>query len=501
MNLKNKKLSSVLSLFSGSRWISFVESVFDFFSSLKLAVITIVLLAVISSVGTVYESMYDRIYAQKLIYHSIWMWIVMALLAANITSVLFDRWPWKKHHIAFILAHVGILILLLGSVVTYIYGIDGIMVFKIGGSNRFVQLQDNEISVYTSMDGQTYRNLYQKPVNFFQEDFTPPLKIPLQGDSIEIYKYMHFALAEQKIVKSSSNLHVNQDLSPRHLNPRHLNLQSPAVQVLIEGRQASQSVWLYKEKMKSFNTVSLGPASFTLADLSYQRTAPNELIFRVRKGERLYYEIYKKGKIQALTQGVWQTGQVIPTGWMDFKFRVLKFYPYAEKQWSYQSQSRPSKLTAPALRIRYKGKEYYLGHNQPLKIFENDKVHIISYGAIRYDIGFDIKLLDFKVKSYQGTQKAMSYESVVEVERGGPPVVISMNQPMKKAGLTFYQSSFQKDELGRPTHSVFSVNKDPGRWIKYLGSFLIFFGIIMLFYFKDIYREKYKKRVTGSPLG
>jgi hypothetical protein len=73
-----------------------------------------------------------------------------------------------------------------------------------------------------------------------------------------------------------------------------------------------------------------------------------------------------------------------------------------------------------------------------------------------------------------------------------------MNEPMKKAGLTFYQSSFQEDEKGQPTHSVFSVNKDPGRFLKYLGSLLIFLGIFMLFYFKDIYSEKYKKRFGNS---
>ena len=77
----------------------------------------------------------------------------------------------------------------------------------------------------------------------------------------------------------------------------------------------------------------------------------------------------------------------------------------------------------------------------------------------------------------------MSYESDVSVEGLGK-VNISMNEPMKHAGYTFYQSSFQEDDMGRPTASILSVNKDPGRWIKYFGSALIVLGIVMLFYFR-----------------
>ncbi len=61
--------------------------------------------------------------------------------------------------------------------------------------------------------------------------------------------------------------------------------------------------------------------------------------------------------------------------------------------------------------------------------------------------------------------------------------LISMNEPMKYAGYTFYQASFEKDEkTGEPVASVFSVNRDPGRWIKYFGSIILSVGIVWLFY-------------------
>ena len=84
----------------------------------------------------------------------------------------------------------------------------------------------------------------------------------------------------------------------------------------------------------------------------------------------------------------------------------------------------------------------------------------------------------------------MAYESEVqvgEVQVGEPmaaaTAIISMNEPYKHAGYTIYQASFQEDEVTRePTASVFSINRDPGRWVKYLGSLILTLGIVSLFY-------------------
>ncbi len=56
-----------------------------------------------------------------------------------------------------------------------------------------------------------------------------------------------------------------------------------------------------------------------------------------------------------------------------------------------------------------------------------------------------------------------------------------MNHPLKYDHLTFYQASYFETEKGHG--SVLSVNYDPGRWIKYLGSLLLVFGAIWHFAF------------------
>src|SRR5207253_3863345 len=51
------------------------------------------------------------------------VWLI--LLGANLAVSAFSRWPWRKHHIAFLITHLGIITLLTGSLIGRIWGIEG----------------------------------------------------------------------------------------------------------------------------------------------------------------------------------------------------------------------------------------------------------------------------------------------------------------------------------------------------------------------------------------
>src|SRR4029077_5500436 len=43
----------------------------------------------------------------------------------------FSRWPWRKHHLAFLITHLGIITLLIGSLIGRVWGVEGtITLFK-----------------------------------------------------------------------------------------------------------------------------------------------------------------------------------------------------------------------------------------------------------------------------------------------------------------------------------------------------------------------------------
>src|SRR5947207_13780048 len=107
------------------------NALFKFFASLKLAVILLAVLIVAAIAGTIYESSFDAKVARAYIYGAPWFNLWLMLLGANVAVSAFSRRPWRKHHIAFLVTHLGIITLLTGSLIGRIWGTEGtITLFK-----------------------------------------------------------------------------------------------------------------------------------------------------------------------------------------------------------------------------------------------------------------------------------------------------------------------------------------------------------------------------------
>jgi hypothetical protein len=101
--------------------------IFEFFASLKLAVVLLAVLIIAAIAGTIYESSFDAKVARAYIYGAPWFNLWLVLLGANLTVSALSRWPWRKHHLAFLITHLGIITLLIGSLIGRIWGTEGTM--------------------------------------------------------------------------------------------------------------------------------------------------------------------------------------------------------------------------------------------------------------------------------------------------------------------------------------------------------------------------------------
>ena len=465
------------------------EKILKASASLKLAVFVIVALGVISAVGTIIESKYDAEVAQKLVYHSKWMYGVMLLLCYNLIAVMVDRWPWKRHHTGFVLAHIGIIISLIGAYVTQHFGIDGSMAFELGQSQKFVTIPKKQLNVYAFLpETNSYKGLLDRPrdVDFFLNPPTEedPYQLRFGANQFEIVDYYHYAVRESRVVRSDKDA------------------AGPAIRYKIESSRANATEWLFVPRQSDSSESKFGPLTVRLArkdEAKYR--GKNEVYFYAIDSERFGYKIFAEKAVGLVKTGVAKVGDVIQTGFMDIAIRFINYYDKSEEKVSYVEKQSPSNLTRNALRVKFNDELYWLGENSVLRVFSDQALYILSYGNLRLDLrkvtgdpNFDIKLEEFRVGRYQGTMRAASYESDVSVPGAGRHT-ISMNNPLKYRGLTFYQASFQEDDMGRPMASILSVNKDPGRGLKYLGSLLIVLGAIIMFYFK---RLKFKSAQKGA---
>ncbi|PYK10789.1 MAG: hypothetical protein DME65_08815, partial [Verrucomicrobia bacterium] len=101
--------------------------IFEFFASLKLAVVLLAVIIVAAIAGTLYESSFDAKVSRAYVYRAPWFNLWLVLLGANLACSALSRWPWRKHHVAFLITHLGIITLLIGSLIGRIWGIEGTM--------------------------------------------------------------------------------------------------------------------------------------------------------------------------------------------------------------------------------------------------------------------------------------------------------------------------------------------------------------------------------------
>ncbi len=125
------------------------NQVFRFFASLKLAVVLLAVLIIGAIAGTLYESTFDAKVARAYVYGAPWFNVWLLLLATNLIVSALSRWPWKKHHVAFLITHLGIITLLAGSLIGRIWGIEGtITLFKGEPPSNRLLVDQHQLTVF-----------------------------------------------------------------------------------------------------------------------------------------------------------------------------------------------------------------------------------------------------------------------------------------------------------------------------------------------------------------
>ncbi|MFP5519218.1 MAG: cytochrome c biogenesis protein ResB [Bdellovibrionia bacterium] len=437
-------------------------------ASLKLAVFIIVALAILTAIGTFVEARYDAYAAKKLVYNTWWMYSILGLLAINLTAVMVDRWPWKKRHAAFVCAHIGIIIILFGSILTQQFGLDGTMRIGIGESNGLVQVPETDIVVYTSFDGDRYSKVLEQEVDFFLKppSVENPFVIPTVDKKMQIVDYKKYVIPAKKIEPATSGS------------------WGAGIRLQVQSSVFNVVEWIVQRKKNLRETLNFGPAQAHIGPAPAEGNGANEFYIEPLESGDLRYTVFHKDQKKPYRTGVIKEGGSFDTGWMDATVRILRYYPQAQENWDIQEVPKPTPLSTAAVKVVYDGKEHWLLMNDMVKFFSDNAVYLVTYANRRIDLGFKVDLKKFEITRYQGTMRAMAYESVVSVPEISE-AKISMNEPLKYKGLTFYQASFQ-EENGAPIASVLSVNNDPGRFWKYLGSLIMSIGIVLLFYFKNL---------------
>lgn len=126
-------------------------------TSVKLAIFLFAGISIMLAAGTIVEARSGTEVALQTIYRGPLMTILTGLLLLNEIAIILHRWPYKPHQIGWVLAHIGVLIILVGSIFGRRGQLEGQIVLQEGQ-------QTDEFVMQVLEDGEHVR--YAVPLGF-----------------------------------------------------------------------------------------------------------------------------------------------------------------------------------------------------------------------------------------------------------------------------------------------------------------------------------------------
>ena len=118
-----------------------------FIGNLKFAVFIILLFVLALGWGTFIESWHGTDYANRLVYKSLWFMGIQFFMFLSILFATLIRLPFKKRLFGFYLIHSGLIIIFLGSFITYVTGMDGSLMLMPNQPARNVNLNSDQFVI------------------------------------------------------------------------------------------------------------------------------------------------------------------------------------------------------------------------------------------------------------------------------------------------------------------------------------------------------------------
>ena len=528
--------------------IRYYRKVELFFGNLKFAVVIITLFAIYLGYGTFMESYHGTEYANRLVYKSIPFMAIQFCMFLSILFATLIRLPPKKHLYGFYVIHAGLIILFLGSYITYKSGIDGNITLAPNTASRHIQLNEDELKIQFPGKGKEVTvslpfNSSEKQLNLEYEGiklkkFLPfaenelqwiPTKISGLGSSSSRYRIYNDNFGEffTLSLHPESDFNNTTQLGPLNVHYMPENLAECFVDDSSEGLivwNGENNLCLALDKAdikrrKAINGKNVIEVNFSGQSLAFlPEMSPMPLNQSMQLDENSPFRIFSKnlfqnsphlflfGKFVAFynkENSKWEGSPIkidseVSLPWMGFKVRLLEHRDdaYAAMKPVYvtpiQDNSQIIKGNLKAVEVEIGDQSFWVTSDQPVGFNQSE-------GKIRFELGkklitlpYELVLDQFKMDTDPGTNNPASYESYVTLfkgNQGSEKHHIYMNHPLKFNNFTFYQASYFQTQQG-PFGSVLSVNYDPGRPWKYLGSLLLVLGSIWHYFLRRKYFAK-----------
>lgn len=202
------------------RWIRWIGSI-------KIAVPLLVTIAAVLAWGTIYEARFGTAAVQRFIYASWWFQAVLAFLGVNLAVAAIDRYPWKPKHAPFLLAHLGIILILTGGIIGGRFGTEGQMIIPEGQATRTLEMPGSNLIIHDPESGshQIIPTRFESQAWVHELNLTFPVRFARRSIDLTVDRYYPDPVMTEDIANTAE-------------------ADNPAVHLRLEHGEELEEVWL-----------------------------------------------------------------------------------------------------------------------------------------------------------------------------------------------------------------------------------------------------------------
>jgi cytochrome c-type biogenesis protein CcsB len=468
-----------------------MKNIFKLLYSTRLMAILFILFATAMGVATFIENDFGTQTSKALVYNSWWFEAIMVFFVINFFGNIFRYRLYKKEKWAVLMFHTAFLLIIIGAAVTRYVGYEGIMLIDEGETTN--QFLSETTYVNVIVDNSKEQKKLHKPILLsawgtntwaFSDDFRN------KEYKVDLVDYIPWA--EKKLVEDENGVEhlflVESSSGNRHEHYIKAGTVQNIHNILVgyESKDNNASINIFKRN-DSLKIISRSDGDFQVMATMEKGTLKKDSLqgFKLRS-------LYKVAGLpfvvpQYPTKGTMKTVSGVKDG---EKSDVIVLDITSNKQTE---------------RIELTGGKF---NNDNFKEFSLDSLNFrMWYGARILEAPFNVKLNDFQLEKYPGSESAASYASEVTVIDGDEEYDyrIFMNHILDHKGYKLFQSSY--DLSGEKEQTHLSVNHDFwGTFLTYLGYSLLYTGLICILfakhtrfdYLKNSLKKIRKKKLTMS---
>ncbi len=450
------------------------KKILSSFFTTRAAGVYFILFAAAIAIATFIENDFGTSAAQKVIFKSWWFELLLVLFGITILVNIIKFRMVQQRKWAVLMFHASIIIILIGAGVTRYFGFEGVM-----------HIRENDVA-NTFLSSNTYFK-FEVQKNGITYNFDEPVLFASLGNN----HFNETYLIEDELIEVNVKEFIpnpEQQMEPSSLDGK------PIIKLVIAGANGREEYYIEKGQTRRIGALIYNFNDQPIADainIKYENgetmLLTNRTLTQTVMATQQKDTLKPSGEYRPLLLRSLYSDGVNNFVFPEFNPNAKTFIKSADPKVKNESN------TAVVMDITVNGetKETYVYGNKgfpgnPSNLSFKDLNISTSYGSKEIKVPFSVKLNDFIMDKYPGTNSASSYASEVTVldpkENVNLDYRIYMNNILDYGGYRFFQSSFDRDEKG----TYLSVNSDWwGTIISYIGYALLTLGMILTLFSKN----------------